>query len=285
MVEGRGASSVRKAPGGEDLWAGGFPVPKSADEDRAITDMRRGNWAQTKKVPKVRLPCGADFEHGTLHPGKTLVHHIFDLPHFYHHLFTGGAYIRVSPLRPPLTRAEAEGIGLPFPKDLPLGEKIQPCLRVLAMGDHKAVGIAQNAHEAMLRAAGIEEGYMLKYGEPLPDNYFTSHQERPWVSVCIDDNVLQSEVGLKEAQTRDTSSSIERTAESVLAMYESVGLPPKESKVKRLVTDAKALGTEILEVRGWTSAPLVHLSQMMLQSTYLFGRPYLDRKTGEKLVG
>ena len=51
------ASAVPSGPNGEPLGAGTFPVPKTADEDRAVTDRRRKNWAE-KKVRPPRLPVG-----------------------------------------------------------------------------------------------------------------------------------------------------------------------------------------------------------------------------------
>ena len=91
---------------------------------------------------------------------------------------------------------------------------------------------------------------MSKYGEPLPDNVFEADEPRPWVSACIDDNVLQSEVPLTSIHKRDPGSQVEELAEKVLRVYDEVGLRPKESKVKMHGSDAKALGTEILGTRG-----------------------------------
>lgn len=284
LVRGMRASAVVRGPNDEDLWAGGFPVPKSADEDRAITDARRRNWAETDDVPRVKLPCGADFGHRILHPGHVLIHHVFDLPHFYHHLYTGEAYIPYSPLGPPLTVEEARQCGLEIPADLAPGERIQPCLQVLAMGDHKAVAIAQEAHDALLRAAGIEEDFLLKYGRPLPEGFFGPNPQRPWVSVCIDDAVLQSEMSLAD-YNRGVRGEVGEVADKVLAQYTEVGLPPKESKVKRHHLDVKALGTEILGMRGWASAPRQNLSQLMCISTAVFQRGCIDKKSGEKLLG
>lgn len=123
MVEGIRASLVVKDPNGEELWAGGFPVPKSADEDRAITDARRRNWGDTSDVPRVKLPCGADFGHRVVHPGCVLVHHVFGLPHLYHHLHPGNAYTPYSPLGPPLSREDAVACGLSIPEGLAGGRE------------------------------------------------------------------------------------------------------------------------------------------------------------------
>lgn len=100
------------------------------------------------------------------------------------------------------------------------------------MGDHKAVAIAQDAHEALLRAAGIEEDYLLKYGQPLPEGYFGPDPHRPWVSVCIDDAVLQSEMSLSDYE-KGERGLVGESADRVLEQYREVGpTPPKRVKLR-----------------------------------------------------
>ena len=48
MVVGMPLAEVPRGPGGEDLAAGAFPVPKDADGDRTIIDLRRRNWSEKK---------------------------------------------------------------------------------------------------------------------------------------------------------------------------------------------------------------------------------------------
>jgi hypothetical protein len=283
MIEGRAEEACVHGPNGEALWAGGFPVPKTLEEDRAMTDARKRNWNEHRRVPKVRLPCGSDFGHRLLHKGKVLIHDIFDLPHYFHHLYTGEEYIPYSPLGPPLSRKETEKIGLKVEGEIGPSGLIQPCLRVLAMGDHKAVGLAQSAHEAMLRKAGVEEAYLMRYGCPLPSDFF-GNRTRPWVSVCIDDTVFQSEVnrvGKDVAAGRGREEWVDR----LLEVYKEVGTEPKASKVKREVLKAKVLGSEIDGNRGWCSAPAVNLCQLMSLSLYVFERPLMTKKTAQKLCG
>ena len=46
---------VPLGPNGEHLGSGAFPVGKSAEEDRAVTDRRPKNWGE-KKLRAPRLP-------------------------------------------------------------------------------------------------------------------------------------------------------------------------------------------------------------------------------------
>lgn len=167
MAKGLPHKVIPKGPNQEELWAGAFPVPKSKTEDRAITDRRRKNWSERDDLPRPKMPIGCQFVKRILHKGKVLRHQIFDLPHFYHHLCPGALHLKHSPLGPPLTRAEAESIGLVIEED-DGSDVIQPCLDVLAMGDKKAVALAQSAHEGLIRAAGIQSDQLVHHGAPPP---------------------------------------------------------------------------------------------------------------------
>lgn len=166
-------------------------------------------------------------------------------------------------------------------------EWIQSCLNVLAMGDKKAVALAQSAHEGLVAAAGIKPEQLVYHGAPPPSGAWETPEERArqvWVIICIDDAVTQGEVSEEELLHAEGGPERQQ-ADALLEVYRREGLEPKASKVKRDAVDATVLGTQLRGRRGWASAPAKNIAQLMMLTLYVVCTPVISGSVASKLSG
>ena len=142
---------VPRGPNGEDLSAGAFAVRKDEKRDRAITDRRRKNWAEIDP-PDPELPHACCFCALRIPDGEIIRISVADLSDYFHDLRID-EHIYHNPLGDAMPLAQARALGLPLHDDLARHLDyflVRPCLRVMAMGDSKAVPIAQSVHRGMI---------------------------------------------------------------------------------------------------------------------------------------
>ncbi len=81
---------------------------------------------------------------------------ISDLSDYYRTLDAGRRHDGFNPLGPTWSIQDLLHYGSPSAAGRDPASLVQPCLRSLAMGDSKAVPLAQAAHCAVLAEAGVE---------------------------------------------------------------------------------------------------------------------------------
>ena len=155
---------------------------------------------------------------------------------------------------------------------------MQPCLDVLAMGDAKAVLLAQEGTLGVLKADGVDTSRVVVYGCPVP------RSSEPWLLVCIDDTCVQAEVTKEEAREQRPGADSE-LGSRVMAAFRKQGVEPKPSKVQWEKVDAVLLGTETLGEECRVAAPRRVVGQLMLLSAFVLGRPVLTRSAAESFLG
>ena len=144
-------------------------VPKDIGEDRQILDERGVNSIedQITEGPSKHLPSGFLLLDAHLQPSEQLILGAKDRKSFYHQFEVSDARMRRTPVGAPLYGADlatldgCEGLG---PRSKYLG-----CFRGLGMGDHIAVDVALEGHEALLQEYGaLDDSTWVRGDRPVP---------------------------------------------------------------------------------------------------------------------
>jgi hypothetical protein len=166
MLSLANSSSVARGPHNESFVSGIFVVVKDADKDRALTDRRRQNWGELDVITSP-LASAAQLTRLTLADHLEYRVSVSDLPEYFHMLSGGETHALANPIGHTFSAEELCLAGVPVPDELMHSQAIQPCLLAIAMGDKKAVAIAQEFHLQLLRQ-GNYSAPLLSHGSPVP---------------------------------------------------------------------------------------------------------------------
>lgn len=288
-IAGFNPKNVERGPKGEDTNSGAFAVGKDGvveiqveqkklkvGRHRTIDDCRRKNWRERRYPPPV-LGCGPCFCRRVIRRGHHLEYTTLDAPDFYHNLEDTEEVAKFSPLGPPITVEEAEFVGLELVE--PCGDGwVQPCARTVSMGQASGVPKAQEAMVEMADKAGVDRWDLAGHALPAPEGDM-------WVTICIDDVVMQQEVPnhvLPEARAvmQDVVKS-----EKLLDIWRGEGMDPKEKKINRQVTEVIALGSEQGGASGRCGPRVRVMVQLIMINVFLMLVRTATKKILEKVVG
>lgn len=276
MMVAVSVSKVPKGPGGELLWSGVFPVPKSWDEDRSIDGRRKMNWRE-RKWPGRKPGHGAHYTKGVLKKGRRRRYNVFDAPHFYHNIHSGRKHITHNPTGPPISRQRAAELGLEIIAEYDDGgDMVQPVTVSIVMGDAKGVTLATEAHLNMLKSVGLDERWLTCWEGPDPDRGVRA-------SLCIDDFLLEEDIPEEMADEEETPEDV--FMQGVYALYQELGIPPKESKIQLRKREVISLGASVDGDGGRVGVPWRTLSQtILLTMAVVMGTP-VTRNAAQKVLG
>ena len=167
---------------GRKLLAGLFCVAHKLDKDRLIFDRRPQN-ATERRLGWCRLPHGCQFGDLLLRPQETLRGSGDDLSNYFYQLLHAENWWRRNSFGRVFSGREAAALGGDPSK------RYHMCLRVVAMGDHNAVDVAQKLHETILKNHNcMLESDVLRYGSPIPPSDVLE-------GAYIDDHLVVGRVG------------------------------------------------------------------------------------------
>ena len=246
--------------------AGMFPVAKSADRDRLITNRRPRNSQEE--------PIGASaelFPHGCvlcelqLRPSERVRGSGDDLPDYYHSIRVSEERARTNQFGPPVRFAEVAH--LPAAQRLvartgPLdaGVLLRGLQSTLPMGDVNATDYGQVGHLNVLRAGGAARlEQLVAYRQPAP-------RGSTWELVMVDDHVVVQVVPRGAECEELGDDAVLRAADDA---YAAAGLAPKESKRFRKQYDFVALGARVDGRAGWVSAKPAFMALAIALTTAL----------------
>ena len=256
-------------------------VPKDIGEDRQILDERGINSIedQITEGPSKHLPSGFLLLDAHLQPSEQLILGAKDRKSFYHQFEVSDARMRRTPVGAPLYGADlatldgCEGLG---PRSKYLG-----CFRGLGMGDHIAVDVALEGHEALLQEYGaLDDSTWVRGDRPVPGG-------DALVAVIIDDLLVATKAPRHSAPDALPRSS--RRDLDIFALadagYLAGGMPgaPEKDKIGR--SSMVAGGVEIEGRRGVGGAPrdrLLPLSYLSMRAAALqeVTEDFVDSITG-----
>ena len=111
------------------------------------------NWLE-HPVECPRLADATVLTRLSLRPEECLQGCVSDLPDYFTVLGSGPAHVPFNPLGREWTAAELRQAGVEVAQDVEDDTLCQGCLRDIAMGDHKAVAVAQTVHAELLHRGG-----------------------------------------------------------------------------------------------------------------------------------
>jgi hypothetical protein len=274
MVKGVDEKLIPRGPGGEELWAGCFPVAKSWKKDRAVDERRRKNWAE-RRWRGDKPSHAVHFVRKILKPKRRVRYSKFDAPNFYHNLWPGPAHLPHNPTGPPITREEARSIGLIIEPGFDAGgDLIQPCATTVCMGAGNGCTLAQRGHRKMVKKAGLPAYKIMTWDLVDPRGDLRA-------ALCIDDLVLEQEMD----EDDDGPAEDTRITEALLELYDDLGIPPVVEKVELRARQTTALGGHLDGDSGRVGLPVRVLAQLMMVTLFVVSAGGMSKKAGEKLTG
>ena len=172
-----------------------------------------------------------------------------------------------------MTMEEAQELELPLRGDFPSG-RVQPCVLSFSMGDAKGVPCAQEGMTEVGSRAGLDRWELLQLDSPAPPGSL-------WATVCIDDVIMQKDLGAEDGGDRND----ERIGKRLREELTKLGIPPKESKVWEKVKEIVGLGAQQNGVSGRCGARLSAIAQLMMLNLLFLKVRRGTRKAVEKLTG
>ena len=169
--------AVPRGASGEALRAGAFTVPKGSLQ-RLIIDRRPQNEVeyslddllQAAGEPGLDLPAARQFLQLVLGPDQALRLNLLDASNYYYLLQLPADRVKYNAVGPPVPAAWFQNTPLQGEAAALNSEELQPCLTVLAMGDHNAVLVGCQVHEGVLGAGGaLPEAGLMRGHAPLPE--------------------------------------------------------------------------------------------------------------------
>lgn len=209
-----------------------------------------------------------------------------DIKNFYHAFQASEARARSTPIGGPLRsscfrhlRAFKEGLNSGRFKE---GDLVVPCFRGLAMGDHAAVDIAQEAHTNLLRRFGamrVEE--VMNYRKPLP-----CPKSGFYEGIMIDDHLgVQLVPNAKSPEYPREKMRSEEVFESAQQAYASEGLEPHEKKKVRDSDHFLAWGAELEGRVGLVGPSRARLFALMRLTSELAMPGAVEQKVVQGITG
>ncbi len=190
MVELELSAELPRGRLGEALAAGIFPVAKSTDRDRLITNRRPANsqerslGASAALFPHACLLCEV-----RLSRRQRLKGHGDDLPDFYHTCRCSEDRTRTNQVGPELpfrsvAHSRAAARLLLRRGHVDAGARVRVLQRSLPMGDRNATDFGELAHLGVLRSVGLAQGHELASYRTAPP------RGDVWEFVMIDDHIV-----------------------------------------------------------------------------------------------
>ena len=242
---------------GKVLRGGFFGVPHKVGKQRLIFDRRPQNELEEDLSSLwLWLPHGSQFCEWVLPPDSGVRGSCDDLSCWFYQLRHKASWWRRQACSRRLRGEDFVDLGARP------GVHYRACLRVVAMGDRNGVPFAQEAHEFMLKAAGLLDGHCtLRYGASAPLG-------PSWEGAYVDDHVFAQELGLERLRCQpgvcdcafcavDSGELPDVVAVRALeATYARHGAARAVEKEVRHATDFTAWGTRVEGRRGRVSVDI-----------------------------
>ena len=263
-------NDVPRGPRGEDLACGLFAVPKSASEDRMITDRRAANSLEVNiGAVKELFPHASQVAEIILDKHEMLIAHGDDLPHYYFTIAVPYKRARYNQIGPALSLDRLHGTSaydefkiLQKLRDLhwygctPLRDDddsvmVRALQSTLPMGDRSATDFGHVGHLNVLRrAGGADLSELVSYQRPFPLG-----QTHQWV--CVDDHCVTQVVD-RNAPTMPGDAPADRRDVVLLRRaehgYRRAKLKTVDKKRFRGQRNFQLLGAAVEGEAGWVAA-------------------------------
>ena len=264
-----------------------FSVARDQEVDRQIIHRKPRNIrevhvpGESRNLPHAVLLCQLPLERIFDALGS-----VDDIKNFYHAFRASDARARSTPIGGPLRsscfrhlRAFKEGLNWGRFKE---GDLVVPCFRGLAMEDHAAVDIAQEAHTNLLRHFGtMRSEEVMNYRKPLP-----CPKSRFYEGIMIDDHLgVQLVPRATPPERSQEKMRDEEVFQSAQQAYASEGLEPHEKKRVRRSDHFLAWGAELEGRVGLVGPSRTRLFALMRLTSELAMPGAVEQKVVQRLTG